>query len=85
MRQYAHDLSEAWEFVRAEVEDGVVSGEVAVLVGRIHFRGKESGVEMDPPAGWMLQFRDGKVLAFRAFRDPHEALARVGSPCRPAP
>jgi hypothetical protein len=26
----------------------------------------------------MLKFRDGKVLSFRAFREPKEALETVG-------
>ena len=50
----------------------------AVLVGRIHFRGKGSGVESTSPAGWMLKFRDGKLLRFRAFGEPAQALEAVG-------
>ena len=30
------------------------------------------------PAGWMLQFREGKVVLFRAFRDPEAVLAALG-------
>ena len=78
MRQYIRDLREAWEFVRAEVDDAVAVGEVAVLVGQIHFQGKGSGVEMALPAGWMLKFRDEKVELFRAFREPEAALEAVG-------
>jgi ketosteroid isomerase-like protein len=77
-RRYMGDLNDAWEIVRADVEDGVGVGDVAVLVGRIHFRGKGSGAETESPAGWMLKFRNGKVLRFRAFRDPELALEAAG-------
>jgi hypothetical protein len=53
--------------------------EFAVFVGRIHYRGKGSGVESESPAGWMLKFRDRKLLCFRAFREPEQALAALGS------
>lgn len=77
-RQYLRDLAEACEIVRADIDDGVGVGDVALLVGRIHYRGKASGVETESPAGWMLRFRVGKVLRFRAFRNPEQALESVG-------
>jgi ketosteroid isomerase-like protein len=77
-RQYLSDLDDAWEIVRADVDDGIAIGEVAILVGRIHYRGKASGIETESAAGWMLKFRQGKVVCFRAFREPEQALERVG-------
>ena len=78
-RRYMNDLSDAWEIGRADVDDALEVGDVAVLVGRIHYRGKASGVETETPAGWMLEFRQGKLLCFRAFREPEQALRAVGS------
>jgi ketosteroid isomerase-like protein len=78
IRQYVSDLNDAWEIVRAEVDDGVGVGDIALLVGRIHYRGKASGVETASPAGWMFKFRDGKVLRFRAFREPEQVLEDAG-------
>jgi ketosteroid isomerase-like protein len=77
-RQYMSDLSEAWESVRADIDDEIGVGDVAVLVGRIHYRGKGSGVESDLSVGWMLKFREGKLVRFQAFRDPADALEAVG-------
>src|SRR6478672_2290289 len=45
IRQYVSDLNDAWEIVRADVDDGLGVGDIALLVGRIHYRGKASGVE----------------------------------------
>ena len=78
MRQYVNDLADAWEFVRAEPSEGIAVGNVAVLVGHIHYRGKGSGAEARDPSGWMLKIRDGKVLRFRAFRDPEQAFETIG-------
>jgi len=77
-RRYMSDLSDAWEIGAAEVEDAFGIGDVAVLAGRRHCRGKGSGVESASPAGWMLKFRNGKVLRFRAFSEPEQALEAVG-------
>ena len=77
-RQYMRDLSDAWEIMRADVEDGLEVGNVAVLVGRIHYRGKGSGVETESPAGWMLKFRRERVVRFRAFQEPEQALEAAG-------
>jgi ketosteroid isomerase-like protein len=77
-RRYVSDLNEAWEIVRADVDGGVGAGDVALLVGRIHYRGKGSGIETESAAGWMLKFRDRKLVCFRAFRDPEQALEAAG-------
>ena len=77
-RRYMSDLDDAFEIGRAEVDDAVGVGDVTVLVGRLHYRGKGSGAKSALPAGWMLKFRCGKVVCFRAFREPEEALEAVG-------
>jgi hypothetical protein len=64
--------------VRPEVDDRLEVGEVVLLVGRLHYRGKGSGVETDSLAGWVLELRDGKVRYFRACREPEETLRAVG-------
>jgi ketosteroid isomerase-like protein len=78
IRQYVSDLNDAWEIVRADVDDGLGVGDIALLVGRIHYRGKSSGVETASPAGWMVKFRNGKVLRFRAFQEPAQVLEDAG-------
>jgi ketosteroid isomerase-like protein len=77
-RQYMRDLNDAWEIVRADVDSRLGVGDVAVLIGRIHYRGRSSGIETETPAGWMLKFRHGRVVCFRAFREPEQALEAVG-------
>jgi hypothetical protein len=64
--------------MRADVDDGLGVGNLAVLVGRIHYRGRGSGVETESAVGWVLKFSHGRVARFRAFREPEQALEAVG-------
>ncbi|HEY2182015.1 MAG TPA: nuclear transport factor 2 family protein [Solirubrobacteraceae bacterium] len=77
-RQYMSDLDDAWEIVRADVDEALGVGDIAILIGRIHYRGSGSGIETSTAAGWMLKLRQGKVLCFRAFREPERALEVLG-------
>jgi ketosteroid isomerase-like protein len=78
LRQYVSDLEEAFEVLDAELYEGLAVGEVAVLVGRIHYRGKGSGVETEMQAGWTLRYRNGRLISFQAFGEPEKVLASVG-------
>ena len=78
MRHYVADLRDAFEIVHAEIEDALAVGEVALLIGRIHFRGRDSGVEVALPAGWVLKVRDEKIVYFRAFREPEKVIGEIG-------
>ena len=78
LERYAKDLGEAWETVSPDFDGAVEVGSVVVLVGKVHYRGRGSGVEDESPSGWMLKFRQGKVACFRAFQQPEQALEAVG-------
>ncbi len=78
VRQYFKDVAEAFESFEGTL-DGVLSvGDVVIGVGEIMFRGKASGVEQTQQLGWVLRFRDGRVVYLRAFRNPEQAFASVG-------
>jgi ketosteroid isomerase-like protein len=78
LRQYVSDLRETWEVLEPTMEDSIAVDDVVVGVGTIAYRGKGSGVEAKDPAGWLFKFRDGKMVLFRAFREPAKALEAVG-------
>jgi len=78
MRDYVKDMNDAWEIVRLDVDDELGVGDVVVLVGRIHYRGKGSGVEDEADYGYVLKFREGKLVSIRPFQDPEKALEAVG-------
>lgn len=78
IREYVRDMKDAWDIVRLDVDHEIAIGEVVVFVGRIHYRGKGSGVEAESESGYLLKFRGGRVVTFRPFRDPEKALETIG-------
>ncbi len=40
------------------------------------YRGRESGIELDQPMGWLLTFRDGMLARYEVFAD-HDAARRA--------
>jgi ketosteroid isomerase-like protein len=80
MRRYVEDLRDAWELVRADVDDALRVGSSVALTGRIHYKGKGSGLEAEEPVLWVLTFRDRKVILFKAFRDPERTLETLRRP-----
>ncbi|MDQ2676482.1 MAG: nuclear transport factor 2 family protein, partial [Actinomycetota bacterium] len=77
---YLQNVADAWETVRAEVEDTLLFGDTLVAVGRLRFEGRQSGVETTTPAGWVFEFSGPQIDRFRAFQDPEEALRAIGLP-----
>ena len=77
-KRFMNDINDAWETVRGDVDDAHCVGDTAVLVGHIHYRGRVSGLETEAPAAWLTRFRDGRVICWRAFREPRKALEAAG-------
>ena len=78
IKQYMADLAETAEALQMTV-DGVLSvGATILAVGRLSYRGKESGAETETAVGYFIRVHDGRVLQLRAFRDPEEAIAVLG-------
>jgi ketosteroid isomerase-like protein len=77
IRQYMSDMAETWEMIHPEADSLLYVGSLVLGVGRIHYKGKESGAESELPAGWIFKFRAGKVVRFWAFRDPEQTLERL--------
>ena len=78
IHRYIEDIADAFEFIYAEVDDAISAGDLVLLVGHFHYRGRTSGVDTKSPAGLVVRLRDGRVVYMRAFRDPEQALAVVG-------
>jgi uncharacterized protein len=78
IRQYVADLSDAWELLRVEEYQAIELGDLVLLVGELHYRGKGSGVDTRTSVGYVVKFRGGKVLHLRTFRDPEQVLEAVG-------
>jgi ketosteroid isomerase-like protein len=72
---------ETWQLIPEKWHD---RGDRLVLLGKIHARGRASGIELDQPIGWVADFRAGKLVRLHTYLDHQEAL-RAGGISRASP
>jgi ketosteroid isomerase-like protein len=78
IRQWLEDVAEYWESMTADAERFVDSGETVVALGRIQGRGRASGVEIETPAAWVWQIRNGRATYMQVYFDHSEGLEAAG-------
>jgi ketosteroid isomerase-like protein len=63
-----------WEFSEIrDLEDGRI-----LALGQVRITGGASGVEVDSPFAYLIEFRDGKPYLIQSFLDPDKALEAAG-------
>jgi len=72
------EFFKAWEIFRQEAEEFIEEGDDVVVVVRMNGRLKGSDQEIEQTAGHIWTFRDARVIRFRAFHTPAEALEAAG-------
>ena len=77
--QWISDIDEQFEewYSRPGESEQLEDGRVLVL-GELHMRGRGSGVELDQPMGWLMTFRDGRLLRMEVFEGHEEARRAAG-------
>jgi ketosteroid isomerase-like protein len=78
IRRYISDLGDAWENMRANIDQVLSIGTVVLMVGRLHYHGRGSGIETEAPLGIVAKFHQGRIVYMRAFQEPEQALMSVG-------
>jgi uncharacterized protein len=73
-RKFLGDLDEAFAEFQVEISEVRDLGERLVTIGRLRGRGKESGADVESPIGYVIDFKNGKVVRYRDYFDPNEAL-----------
>ncbi len=76
LRRWLSDLDDAWEIARVDLDDAIGVGDVVVLVGRLHYRGRGSGVESEAPTGWLFEFRDARCATGAPSENPSRRSRR---------
>jgi ketosteroid isomerase-like protein len=79
LRQWMHDIDEQfdeWQVVAGEIRE---HGNRVLVLGQIHLRGRESGVELDQPFGWIVDFRDDRFVRLETHLTHEEAIAAAGA------
>jgi ketosteroid isomerase-like protein len=77
-KRWRRDIEEAFEYDRFEPLAVRLAGDKWVVLGRLHTKGKESGVELDVPLAHLYEQRDGKVVRLTMYADAAQALNAAG-------
>jgi ketosteroid isomerase-like protein len=77
-RRWFADSFESFEKLRTELTEFRELGDCVIAFGHIHARGRESGLELDSPTGWIFTLREGKVVKADGFLSRDEALEAAG-------
>lgn len=80
LRWWRDEVLANWEVFHTIPEDFRRAGERIVVTGRWYARGRESGVELEMPATWIVTVRDGRIVSWRTFTDRAQAMREVGEP-----
>jgi len=72
------EILAAWEFFEVLPERFERVGDKLLVTGRWHARGAESGVELDIPATWVIEVRDGKIAYWQTYTDDAQARRDIG-------
>ena len=76
--EHLNALWEDFSELRFEPEKVIQGDDVAVVVGRLHSRGRASGAQAGYRFGHLWRVRDGKGVRVEIYLDPEEALAAAG-------
>src|SRR5262249_55963479 len=73
-REFFQDLTESFSEFKIEVTEIQDLGERVVVIGRLSGRGRASGAEFELPIGYLIEFKDGKILRQDDYLNPEEAI-----------
>jgi ketosteroid isomerase-like protein len=77
-RRFFEQWGNTWETWDVQLQECRELGDRVVALGRVHARGRGSGVELDQPAAYVFDFRGGELARGESFFDQDEALAAAG-------
>ena len=79
-RSWFAETEVAFETLSTELTEFRDLGDRVLGFGRVHARGRESGVELDSATGWLFTLRVGKIVRAEGYLDPAKALEAAGLP-----
>ena len=78
MGWWRDEILTSWESFQVLPEKFQRVGDKLLVTGRWNARGKESGVDLDVPASWVVEVRDGKIAYWQTYTDHAEARRDAG-------
>jgi ketosteroid isomerase-like protein len=77
-RWWRDEILGTWEFFRTFVCGFERVDSRLLVTGRWSARGMGSGVELDIPATWIIDVRDGKIAYWRTYTEQAQARRDIG-------
>jgi ketosteroid isomerase-like protein len=78
VREFFRDMDEAFVQIQIEFAEIRDLGDRIVAIGRICMRGKASGATTESSLGYVIDFKNGKVIGARTYLDVEQALEAAG-------
>ena len=76
LARFFAEIKQAWEASRIEIEEVADFGDRVVALGRLHNRGRGSGMELDVVAAHLWTVEDDVPVSVELIGDREEALRR---------
>jgi ketosteroid isomerase-like protein len=71
---WEQEIEPNWETFETHAEDYEQVGERLVVFGRWVARGRNSGIDLEIPATWVVEVKDGKIARWQTYTERAEAL-----------
>jgi serine phosphatase RsbU (regulator of sigma subunit)/ketosteroid isomerase-like protein len=78
LREYMSDVERAWDELLITPHVVERRGPALLVRGRVYARSRELGIR-DMPVAWIWELAAGKFVRGEVFRDPEEAVERLGA------
>ena len=75
---WRNDIQSTWEVFEVYPEHFQRVGDQLLVTGRWTARGTASTVDLDIPASWVIEVRDGKIAYWQTYTDHQQARRDVG-------
>ena len=80
VRRWAAEIDDQFDSWRVEISEARVLEDRRVLViGSIHGRGRKSGIDLDQPAAWVVELREGRLYRMHNHIGRQAADAAIAS------
>jgi uncharacterized protein len=73
VRRFVAEMDEDWSEREVVIEELRDLGDRVLVLGNFRAVGRASGTEINQPAAWISEIRDGRLLAMRAYTDREAA------------
>jgi ketosteroid isomerase-like protein len=77
-RTWFAEITASFEELDTELTEFRTVDDHVIAFGRMHARGRASGLELDSETGWVFTVRGGKVVKAEGFLSRAEALKAAG-------